>query len=99
MAKTHRMPYFLSGFPAKEPFLYLVALLWKKTCNLRHPMHLCHSVRVQYMVRGLGSHSDQIGNVCTPTQKTQCAHVFVCGWCVGGSVFVICSFDFCRNCC
>jgi len=31
-------------FSFRERALYFVALLWKETCNLRHPMHLRHPV-------------------------------------------------------
>jgi len=40
VAKTHRMPYL--DFIFRKRALYLVALLRKETCYLRHPMYLRH---------------------------------------------------------
>jgi len=43
VAKTHRMPYLYRSFSAKEPYSQCL-FCGKMTCNLRHPMGLCHPV-------------------------------------------------------
>ena len=42
-SRTHRMPYLHRSFSAKEPYHHWL-FCRKETCNLRHPMHLCHPV-------------------------------------------------------
>ena len=40
----------------RERALYLVAHLWKETCNLRHPMHPRHPVHIIYVTSRISHH-------------------------------------------